>query len=95
MTKSRAESKQSNPWVQGLKATEALIVRTAISPTDSRPRSLLWEIRIFQRKKSPCVAEGEEKARYPQGLECKVGMVIIADSAITDQGQRIIGVQVR
>jgi hypothetical protein len=27
---------------------------------------------IFLKKKSPCEAEGEEKARYPQGLRGKI-----------------------
>jgi len=38
----------------------------------SLPWLKLWEMGLFQKKKSPCEAEGEEKARYPQGLRGKI-----------------------
>jgi len=46
---------------------------------------LLWQIRIFE--KGPCGAEGEEKARYPQGLRGTVDLTMIARLAGPSQVQ--------
>ena len=44
----------------------------------------VWELRIHEN--GPCGAEGEEKARYPQGLRGTVDVLIISCSASPDQG---------